>query len=311
MMKNRNCAQGFSLGLKAALLALLMTMAACGGGGDDEQTPLNPHPPTPEGEGGGATPPTLSLKATASGVAFANGDKIGAFMAYGALKSAGNYLHNLPMQTDGSSWTLERTVSWQDNSTPADFYAYAPFQASLSDPLACLFQVSTDQSTAEKQKACDLLWGKLASQSPTARALTITLRRLFAKLTVKVEAGEGVTPQDLNDSQLAVSINGLQVQATVNLSDGSITPSGATAVIVPLKEQERTYSAVIVPQHVEETALVTVNWNGEDYTLTQAMTFESGKQYSLTVTIKKTAGTVNVGISQWETTDEDFGGTVN
>jgi len=290
-----------------SLILLLALLAACSGGNDD--TPPAPEPPTPDNPS--EPPPTLSLIVSGSGMTFTSGDKVGVFMAYGSLKQTGNYLQNLLMQSDGSSWAMERSVSWQDGSTRADLYVYAPYQASLADPLACTFEVNSDQSTAERQKASGLLWGRLTAQSPTANALTLTLKRLFARLTVKIEAGEGVTAQDLSGGKLSVRVNGVQTQAVVNLSDGSVRPAGAAGNVTPFMEQSLTYSAVIIPQQVAETGLVTVNWNGTDYTLTQAMTFESGKQHTVTVTIKKTAGTVNVGISQWETTDEDFGGTVN
>jgi hypothetical protein len=41
------------------------------------------------------------------------------------------------------------------------------------------------------------------------------------------------------------------------------------------------------------------------------MTFESGKQYTFTITIQKTSGDIEIGIGSWDVVDEDFGGVVS
>lgn len=274
------------------IVAMLLFITACGGGGDDDTTPV------------------LKLKATSNDVSMVAGDAIGIFMTYGTLQQTGNYLDNLRMHTDGSSWIMEKTCSWKDKTSKADFYAYAPYNAVLLNPLAYAFSVNEDQSTVDKQKTSDLLWCKLDAQSSTASVLTLTMKRLLARLAIKVEAGEGVTTRDLSDGTLMICINGVQNQAIVNLQDGTIQSKGDKGSIVPLLEKELLYSAILVPQKVEGEGLVKVSWNGADYTLSKSMTFDSGKQYTLSVKINQSAGSVNIGITQWEIIDEDYGGTV-
>ena len=216
------------------------------------------------------------------------------------------------LQSNGAGvWTPQNKIFWKDNATVADFYGYAPYNASVTDAFAYNFQTQTDQSTAVAQKKSDFLWGKLAEQGPTDNVLSLTLNHLFARAIIKVAAGEGFTADELNNGTLNVRLNSIRTQATINLSTGTVTASGNASSITPLKEQNLQYSAVVVPQQVASTGIVTVTWNNANYTLTRAMNFESGKQYTITVTMKKTSGGINIGIGDWDVVDEDFGGTVN
>ena len=68
------------------------------------------------------------------------------------------------------------------------------------------------------------------------------------------------------------------------------------------------FRALVVPQVVEECALVDVEIDGRTYTLTNGMAFEANKRYTCTVTVKKTSEGVNVDIGNWEEDDIDYGG---
>jgi hypothetical protein len=56
--------------------------------------------------------------------------------------------------------------------------------------------------------------------------------------------------------------------------------------------------------------LIKVTLNDYTYTLTQTVTFESNKQIKCTLTVDKIEEGLNIGISGWETSDIDYGGTV-
>ena len=239
-------------------------------------------------------------------------NQVGVFMVYGGMQSADNYLNNMCLTNDGNgNWSSEREIYWKDNVTHADFYAYSPYSANMNDTKAHSFQVQADQSNAEKQKNSDFLWGKLADQEPTDKVLNLTLGHIFSRAIIRVAPGEGFTEDELKNGTLSVRINGICTQATIDLSNGNVTAAGTAQTITPLKEQDLQYSAIIVPQQVAETGLITVSWNGADYTYTRGMLFASGKQYTFTVTLKKTSGGINIGISGWEDAGEDYGGTVN
>lgn len=239
-------------------------------------------------------------------------NQVGVFMVYGNMLSANNYINNMCLTSDGNgSWLADRTIYWKDNVTHADFYAYSPYAANIDNPTAHTFQIQADQSSTEKQKNSDFLWGWLADQEPTDKVLNITLNHIFSRAIVRVAPGEGFTEDELKNGTLSVRINGIRTQATINLSNGDVAVAGNAQTITPLKEQDLQYSAIIVPQQVAETGLITVSWNGADYTFTNSMTFTRGKQYTFTATLKKTSGGINIGIGGWEDAGEDYGGTVN
>lgn len=239
-------------------------------------------------------------------------NQVGVFMVYGDMQPTDNYINNMCLTSEGNgSWSADRQIYWQDNVTCADFYAYSPYVPNLDDVTALAYQVQVDQSDESKQKSSDFLWGKLASQEPTDKVLNMMLHHIFSRAIIRVAPGEGFTEEELKNGTLSVRINGVRTQATIDLSNGGVTPAGNAQTIIPLKEEELRYSAIIVPQQVPETGLITVTWNGADYTLTNSMLFESGKQYTFTITLKKTSGGINIGISGWEDAGEDYGGTVN
>ena len=189
-------------------------------------------------------------------------DQVGIFMVYGAMQQSGNYINNMLLQSNGAGvWTPESKIFWKDHATVADFYGYAPYNAALTDAFAYNFQAQTDQSTAAAQKQSDFLWGKLSEQGPTDNVLSLTLNHLFARAIIKVAAGEGFTADELNNGTLSVRLNSIRTQATINLSNGTVTASGNASSITPLKEQDLQYSAVVVPQQVASTGIVTVTWN--------------------------------------------------
>lgn len=238
--------------------------------------------------------------------------QVGVFMVYGSMQSADNYLNNMCLTNEGNgNWSSDQQIYWKDKTTHTDFYAYSPYAANIADALAHSFQVQTDQSNAEKQKSSDFLWGKLVDQKPTGEVLNMTLGHIFSRAIIRVTPGEGFTEDELKNGTLSVRINGVRIQATIDLANGNVTAAGSAQTIIPMKEQDLTYSAIVVPQQVEKTGLVTVSWSGTDYTFTSSMQFASAKQYTFTVTMKKTAGGINVGIGGWEDAGEDFGGTVN
>lgn len=240
--------------------------------------------------------------------------QVGLYMTYGELKSQGNYLDNMLLFPAGNGeWRAAEPFYWHDEQMRANFYGYAPYGANIENALAHTFSVKTDQSTAEAQSASDFLWGRLPSQLPnTLNSLSLPLRHLFSRIIINVAPGEGFTPEELNNGTLDARIGGLRTQAVVNLSDGNVEAKGDAQTIIPQREADGLgFSAIIVPQQVAETGLVTIFWGGSNYTLKRAMTFASGKQYKLSLTLRKTAGGINVGIIGWEDTGEDYGGAVN
>ena len=294
------------------LMSALLTLGACSGSGDDPSTPGN-QPSKPESK----MPINISMtvdNTRVTGNSFDNGDKIGLFVvnhnADGSAPSltlSGNYANNVQYSYNGT-WTPATPLYWKDNTTHADFYLYYPYTASLSSVDAMPFSVKANQSNIVDYKAGDLLIGKSTNIAPSESAVQINAKHMMSMMQVTVAPGNGFTAESLAAAQVSVKINGIKTQATANLSTGAITATGSATTITPLHE-DGSYKALIVPQTVGESKLITVNVDGRDYNLTKAFTFESGKCYKSTVTVKKTSNGVNVDITKWEDDGVDYGGT--
>ena len=52
-------------------------------------------------------------------------------------------------------------------------------------------------------------------------------------------------------------------------------------------------------------------WNNTEYSVSLDNYFDKGKLYTLSATLKKKEGGLDISIGDWEDSGEDFGGTVN
>lgn len=166
-----------------------------------------------------------------------------------------------------------------------------------------------DQSTEANYKASDFLWGKTAQVAPTETAVGLTLDHLFSCAVVKVAAGNGFTAESLAAADVQVRLNGATCQASIDLSNGQVTPGTETASISFLRGESNEFKALIVPQTVPSADnFLTVTIDGRDFNMKKEFTFVGGKRHTFTVTVKKTSNGINVDIGSWEDDGADNGG---
>lgn len=115
-------------------------------------------------------------------------------------------------------------------------------------------------------------------------------------------------PRSLAAAQVAVKVNGVKTQALVDIAQAKVSATGDVTSVTPLLTNG-TYKALIVPQTVEKTNLITVTVDGRDFNLPKAFTFVGGKSYQMTVTVSKTSNGINVNITDWDSDGTDYGGT--
>lgn len=250
----------------------------------------------------------------ANDTAFETGDKVGLYVVNyngstaGTLAASGNHVNNMQFSYGGSSWSPASAIYWLDKTTHADFYAYYPYSAS-ANTAAHSYSVKVDQSTEDNYWASDFLWGKTSDVEPTAEPVAITTKHVFSNILIYLEAGKGFTAETLAAATKSVKINNIKTAATINLATGAATATGNATTITPWNVGSY-YRALIVPQTVADgTALITVNIDGTDYTLTSGMTFVANKQHKFTVTVNKSSGGVDIGIGGWDTDDNEYGGS--
>ena len=226
------------------------------------------------------------------------------------LLAANNYVNNQLLTWTNDGWTTSTPIYWNDMETQADFYAYAPYQASVSDARGLSFSVQTDQSTAAAFAQSDFLWGKVDGQSPTDGNFSLTLSHMFSQLTVTVTAEAGFDDNELQASDVSVYFGGSKTSCTIDIASGLSTPVGSANEVKLLSGNDLTYKAVLIPQQVPFSNLIKVDWRGNTYTLQNSYTLEAGRQYNITIRLKKTKSGFDVGIVGWDIIGEDFGGTI-
>lgn len=295
----------------AALSAWAIILAGCSGSSPDEPVP---NPPVP----GDKTPKEIKINARMDGTragdqGFDNGDAVGLFVSNytggGAttLKDSGNHADNARFAYDGT-WKADKAVYWKDDDTHADFYLYYPYDSALKSVTSYTFNIKADQTTASSYSASDFMAGKTADVAPGTAAVDITVKHLMSQVRVKLAAGDGFTAEELTNANPTVTLNGFAVQATVNLTDRTAAASGNATDIKPLADGTLAFKALVAPQNIEKRKLITVRVGERDFVLDSAINLQGGKSHNITVTLSKAQNGINVSISPWETSEEDFGG---
>lgn len=273
-------------------------------GSDSSDDPIAP----PADQGG-----VVRIQTRVDGEAVAAGVNAGLYMVNyfdgrkDKLLPTANYVNNQLLTFADNVWSTSQPIYWNDATTPADFYAYAPYQNKVDDARAMVFSVQNDQTGIEAVAQSDFLWGSLQGQSPTESSFDLKLSHLLSRLTVRVTAAEGLS---IRTEDVSVTIGGIRTSAKIDLATGTITPDGEAGNVKCHSNGDLSYTAVLIPQQVPFSNLIQIDWNGNLYTLQNAFKLEPKRQYTLTIKLKKTESGFDVGIDGWDIIDEDFGGTV-
>lgn len=286
-------------------LSLLLLLAACSG---EEQQP----PEAPADNRTAVNITTRALDAGSSGslqaglfmVNYLNGNP-------DELLPSNNYVHNQRLTWTNAAWQTATPLYWNDMNTRADFYAYAPYVANVSNARALPFSLCLDQRTDAAFAKSDFLWGCVQGQSPTQSNFELILAHQLSRITVNVTADAGFSEDELLASDVNVTIGGTLTAATIDLQTAAITlNSGSVADVRCHYGGNLAYTAVLLPQQVPFANLIQVEWQGNKYTLQNSFVLEARKQYTLTVKLKKTKSGFDIGIAGWDILPDDFGGVV-
>lgn len=294
------------------LLAAAIFLTACSEGKDNG----NGYEPEPNPVPTEKTKLEIKISPSVSSVrvsdyGFEQNDRIGLYVANylgelpTALLTSGNHVDNMCFTYSGD-WTPETPIYWKDETTHADMYLYYPY-TKVSNVNAHSFTIKENQSDEVNYKASEFIYGKAENVSPTTDVTRISARHLMSRIEIKLEAGNGFTKESIDASEVSVYINGIQTSSNIDLSDGSVFPTGEKKTITP-RQKDGSYVALLVPQTVDEMNLITVNVDGSDYNLKTGFTFESGKNHTFKVILRKTSAGINVDINPWINDETDHGG---
>ena len=168
----------------------------------------------------------LSRTAIADGTlvtSFEPNDEIGIF-AYDGEKLVSS---NVKYTYNGSKWTSENAIAAQDG-VKLSYYAYYPYDASVTDPASIKDTVSADQTAGFGKN--DMLSAR--NTEAAAGATNISLKFAHAMAMVQVSLMEGTT----SDANATVTLQSILPVTSVNAKDGSVTAASGASVGVAMKK---------------------------------------------------------------------------
>ncbi len=247
---------------------------------------------------------SVSTRATDNG--FQKGDAIGLFVVdynrdgtLGELQMKGNRADNVRFDFNGAEWTANYQLFWADKNTPADFYGYYPFDASMQSATEYDFSVYDNQEETTNDRSnydqSDLLWTKAEKVQPTVDRIQLTYRHLMAGITVELQMGTGFEALEWAELEKIVLVDNVITNATVNLQDGKVIAkeNATTKTVKPLIYNGK-WRAVVVPQTIAAgKRVLSITVDGRSYGLIKdsGMNLISGKMHNFTVTVNRNAST--------------------
>lgn len=220
----------------------------------------------------------LSRTAIADGTlvtSFEPNDEIGIF-AYDGEKLVSS---NVKYTYNGSKWTSENAIAAQDG-VKLSYYAYYPYDASVTDPASIKDTVSADQTAGFGKN--DMLSAR--NTEAAAGATNISLKFAHAMAMVQVSLMEGTT----SDANATVTLQSILPVTSVNAKDGSVTAASGASVGVAMKKaaESLTYRAVVPEQAITAgSKLLTIVAGGKTFNVTfsEDVKYEKGKLLQITV----------------------------
>lgn len=206
---------------------------------------------------------------------FEPNDEIGIF-AYDGEKLVSS---NVKYTYNGSEWTSENAIAAQDG-VKLSYYAYYPYDASVTDPASIKDTVSADQTAGFGKN--DMLSAR--NTEAAAGATNISLNFAHAMAMVQVSLMEGTT----SDANATVTLQSILPVTSVNAKDGSVTAASGASVGVAMKKaaETLTYRAVVPEQTIEAgSKLLTIVADGKTFNVTfdADVKYERGKFLQITV----------------------------
>ena len=244
----------------------------------------------------------ISVNTRASGLAWANGDRIGIFMtgtkqalSADAIKEG---VDNVCYQTSGSiafsPISGGKTIYYPIDGD-VDFYSYYP-QTTVSN-----YKVALNVADQTNQEAIDFMYAKTTGCNKATPQVDLRFSHMLSRLILNVQPGNGLTEDDLN--KLKVTIKDQNTTATFNLADGVISGDGNPANIkMKAVQVGKRYEAILLPTASKIREIEFDLDNGYDAPFVWKMDQEltGGNLYNYT-TVKLTRSTVDMSgtIESW------------
>ena len=241
----------------------------------------------------------------ASGSAWSDGDKVGIYMNAGGTDFE-NYEYTA--SADGALTAAGKTLKYPEEGT-ADFFAYYPYQTSISNKTYAV-NVS-DQSDPTK---IDLLYATKTGIS-NGEAVNFAFSHQLSQIVINVSHDETIA--SLNG--LKIQVKGMNTQASFALADGTLTSTDSKADFdMNVNAEGTTAEAIVIPTaDLTGAQLVFTLADGKsfgwDLTQSDVSSFDKGTKYTYEASLSMTNGQPsadmgNATIDDWTTKP---GGDIN
>lgn len=279
-----------------ALALVVLTLAACG----DDLEPTQSQDPK-------STPMTFVVdypgQTRATATDFELGDRIGLYVvdAKEPLELAGNLVNNEALTFDGNKWEAGRPLYWDEGTYNA--YAYYPYMQDVTSVTDQPFSVSTDQSTQKTAtalggyEASDLLFATTKDVKASDSPVRLTFKHIMSKLKIRLIKGEDFEGDMPTTAK--VYIHNTVPTATIDLQAGVATRyvKGTRQTIVAHQDGDTSYSAIIVPQRIDNRQpLVEVEMMGVSYLFESKFLFKPGTEHLVNLVISENPDKVKINI---------------
>lgn len=239
----------------------------------------------------------------ATETSFEQNDKIGLYVAdaKAQLEIGGNLVNNEALTYDGSKWAAARTLYWDKGTYTA--YAYYPYMEDVSSITDQPFSVVLDQSTAKSKEALggyeasDLLFATSKNISASASPIPLNFKHIMSKLKIRLVKGEDFEGDMPTTAQ--VTIHNTVPTATIDLQAGVATRyvKGTRKSIIAHQDDATSYSAIIVPQRIENRMpLIEVVMKGVSYLFESKFQFKPGTEHLVNLIISDNPDQVKIEV---------------
>ena len=254
-----------------------------------------------------STPMTFAIShpggSRATETDFEVNDKIGLYVAKtdAPLEIGGNLVNNEPLTYDGTKWNATRTLYWDEGTYNA--YAYYPYINKVSSIEDQPFCISTDQSTSKTEtslggyEASDLLFATNKNLTASTSPVALNFKHIMSKLLIRLVQGEDFEGE--MPTPATVYVHNTVPEATIDLQAGVATRyvKGTKQTIVAHQDDDYIYSAIIVPQRIENRMpLIEVIMNGVSYLFESKFQFKPGTEHLVNLIISDNPDQVKIDI---------------
>lgn len=230
-------------------------------------------------------------------------DKIGLYVASSdtPLEIGGNLVNNELLTFDGNQWTASRSLYWDEGTYNA--YAYYPYIKGIGSIQDQPFSVSLDQRTQKTDialggyEASDLLFACTKEISASPSPVNLTFKHIMSKLVIRLVKGEDFEG-DMPTNAIVYVHNTIPT-ATIDMEAGVVTRDikGARQTIIAHQDYDNIYSAIIVPQRVENRLpLIEVEIKGVSYIFESKFQFKPGTEHLVNLIISDNPDKVKIDI---------------